>query len=161
MGVILTLRSKSTYSSCLKGVVMGFSPGSSSILVFEILGEGMQGDGQPACWDRGWLQGRTRGLLLKLGPPMIGKTPHMKKIQVSRKKENHSPDESEETLQLLQTSRQRLTKAAEIIAFPTSPVALLPAICQDLQINYLTLPSALWSFHPFPFSWRRIMKIPC
>lgn len=75
--------------------------------------------------------------------PMIGRTPHMKKIHVSRKKENHSPHETEETLQLLQTSRESLTKASEIFAFPTSPVALLPAICQDLQINYFTLPFAL------------------
>lgn len=48
MGVILTFESKSCYSSCLKGAVMGFSLGSSSTLVLDILGEGVQGEGQPA-----------------------------------------------------------------------------------------------------------------
>lgn len=71
MGVILTFRSKSCYSSCLKGAVMGFSPGSSSTctLVLEILGEGMRGESQPAHRGRGWLQSGISGLLLKLGLP--------------------------------------------------------------------------------------------
>lgn len=95
MGIMLSFKSKSYCSSCLRGAVMGVSPGSASLCTVVLQGAADMGQrqGQGTATETGiccWRQGGVTGILLQLEPLWELALQTRRNYTVQRKKKTHS-----------------------------------------------------------------------